>query len=298
MDIQQLRYFIEIVDNKSYTKAAEKLLITQPMLTRVIQQLEDELDVRLIERTSRFFRVTEAGEILYQHASRLMFQFEDIHRQIDDMKVGESGEVRLSIPGVILDVYFPRLLQEFYHLYPNIDISIIEEGSKLTIQSVLTDNVDLGLVMMPVADADCICASSIIHSVCRVVVSKAHRFAGMETVPIEYLKNERIITFSDTATLHDSFIELCESTGFSPHIAYKSLMPNFIFDMVGSGICVAVIPYPVIRRHMPPDMVSIPISPSMPWEISIIYRSGRYQAYAACRLLDFMHSYFSRLEEA
>ena len=128
MDIQQLRYFVEIARNKSFTRAAEQLYITQPMLTRVIKQLEQELNAKLIERTSKSFRLTDVGEALYLQAQDLLVRYSDLYRTINDVKSIQSGEVRLSTPGVLLDMYFAPLLVQFRKKFPGIDINILEEG--------------------------------------------------------------------------------------------------------------------------------------------------------------------------
>ena len=77
MELHHLRYFVEIARNKSFTRAAEQLYITQPMLTRVIKQLEEELDAKLIERTSKSFRLTDVGEAFYLQAQDLLLRYND-----------------------------------------------------------------------------------------------------------------------------------------------------------------------------------------------------------------------------
>lgn len=294
MEIQQLRYYVEIVDCQNFTKAAERLLVTQPMLTRVIKQLEGELGAQLIERSNKHFRVTDAGRALYQQARGFLVKYEDIGRAVEDIKKPRSGEVRLSIPGVILDVYFSRLLRQFYEEYPGIDIDIVEEGSKRTVQAVLAGRVDMGLVMMPVA-CDSLESHRVVQSDCRLVVAGGHKLAGKRSAGFAELRGERIITFGDTATLHDSFVRLCQQEGFTPHISYKSLMPNFIFEIVQARLASAVLPAPVFARFAPPGLVAVPFAPAMPWDVAVITRGGRYQSYAATQLMAFMREYFAGL---
>lgn len=298
MDIQQLRYFVEIVNNQSYTKASEKLIVTQPMLTRAVQQLEDELGVQLIERTSRHFQVTDVGEKLHRAATGLLRQFDDVRRMVEDSRESASGEVRLSTPGVLLDVYFSGLLRDFYGLYPNIDINVIEEGSKLTAKAIASDQADLGMVMLPVTGVGDFETEIVVRDVCQVVVSNEHPFAKRGAVRIKDLERERILTFGDTATLHDVFIEACGREGFRPHIAYKSLMTGFSFEMVALGLCAAVLPRPVISRYGPSELVSLPLVPEIPWDIALIYKPQRYQSTAAVRLREFIGSYFRNIQSA
>lgn len=298
MDLQHLRYYNEIVKCKSFTKAATQLGITQPMLTRVIKNLEEELDVKLIERTSKYFNLTDAGEVFYQQSLDFLLRFNDIYRSIDDVKSSNSGEVRFSTPGVILDMYFPILLKQFHSTYPNINISIVEEGSKLTAQSVLSDTADLGMVMLPVANQNQFHTTIVISSVCQVVLSKKHPLAKRQWIQMRELQDDRFITFSDTATLHDAFISICEKEGFAPRIAYKSLMPSFIFEMVSHNLCSAILPLPIIERYITGDLVTVPLRPSFEWKIAVISKKERYQSYASRKLLSFMCEYFQVEEDA
>lgn len=298
MDLQHLRYFVEIVNNRSFTKSAERLMVTQPMLTRIVKQLEEELDSELIERTSKMFHVTDAGMVLYEHATDLLQRHQNLYRHMADIKDAKAGQVRLSIPGVILDAYFPDLLRRFHSLHPAIEISIIEEGSKRTVQSVLANDVDLGMVMLPIKKHPALTVTKVWESACQWVVPKTHVLAGSEAVELKELKDERFITFSDTATLHDFFIANCEKEGFTPHIIYKSLMPGFVFDMVSYGLCTAIMPTPVIRKYMRADTAAVSLSTEIPWNIALITNCGRYQSHAAKRLSDYISSYFQQLGRA
>ena len=295
MELQKFRYYMAVVEHQSFTKAAEQMQISQPMLSRVIRQLEEELGVQLIVRSSRAFSVTDAGMACYKQAYELEQQYKTVFKVIHDVKQAETGEVRISIPGVILDAYFPQLLSAFNRLYPNLIISIVEEGSKLTVQSVLADQVDLGLVMLPIRGSSQLATAKLISNNCQAVVSKRHRLASQTAVAFEDLKKESLITFSDTTTMHDSLIKMCEQAGFTPHIAYKSLMPNFIIDMVRYELGVATLPTPTIQRHMGEDLMYLPLRPDMPWDIAVIHRKNRYQTFASRRLLNFMIEYFGKL---
>lgn len=296
MEIQQLKYFVEVVRNESFTKAAMQLFVTQPMLTRAIKQMEQELDIKLIERTSKRFHLTDAGKMLYKQAQDFLVQYDSLFQTIEDVRSVRVGEVRLSTPGVLLDIYFPPLLSQFHQEYPGIDISVTEEGSKLTAAAVRCGRADLGLVMLPVEESFRFETKVLISDVCQLVVSRRHPFAQLTSVHIEELKRETILTFSETATLHDTFIRMCGEHGFAPRIAYKSLMPGFIFQMVSMDQCIAVLPLPIILQGLSnEDLVTVPLVPTIPWDIGIIRRGEGYHSFAATRLFDHICCHFETL---
>ena len=268
MDIQHLKYFVEVVRQESFTRAAAQLFVTQPMLTRSIKQLEESLNVLLIERTSKSFHLTDAGRILYERAQEFLMQYEAIFQTMADVRSVKTGEVRLSIPGVLLDMYFPELFASFHRQYPGIDISLVEEGSKLTAASVGLGKADLGLVMLPVEEPSRFESHLLVSDVCQLVVSREHPFAQMPGVHIRELRGETILTFSETATLHDTFIQMCGEQGFAPRIAYKSLMPGFSFKMVAMQQCIALLPLPLILHGMCDKLVTVPLEPRIVWDIA------------------------------
>ena len=296
MEIQQLRYFVEVVRHESFTRAAAQLFVTQPMLTRYIKQLEEELNVKLIERTSKSFHLTDAGRILYERSPRFLMEYEDIFQSMADVRSATVGRVRLSTPGVLLDAYFPKLLAQFRHRFPGIDVSVVEEGSKLTAAAVGGGQADLGLVMLPVEDPFRFETKVLVNDVCKLVVSRKHPFAQMPSVPLKELKGEPILTYSETATLHDTFIRMCGEQGFVPRLAYKSLMTRFSMKMVAMEQCIAVLPRPLVLANLCKELVTVPLEPAISWEIAIIRRREGYHGFAATRLFDHICGYFAALD--
>ena len=296
MDIQHLKYFVEVVRQESFTRAAAQLFVTQPMLTRSIKQLEESLNVLLIERTSKSFHLTDAGRILYERAQEFLMQYEAIFQTMADVRSVKTGEVRLSIPGVLLDMYFPELFASFHRQYPGIDISLVEEGSKLVASSVGSGRADLGLVMLPVDEPYRFESKTLISNVCSLVVSRHHPFAKMSSVHIRDLKDETILTYSETATLHDTFIRMCGECGFVPRISYKSLMTRFCLKMVGMQQCIAVLPLPILQPDLCEELVTVPLEPVIPWEIAIIRRREGYRSFAANQLFSHICDHFASLD--
>lgn len=286
MDIQQLKYFMAIAEHKNYSHAAKELFVTQPILTRCIKNLESELEVQLIERTSKNFRLTDAGETLYVHGASLLDQYQDLYRRINDTKNLKNGNVHISSPGVLLDMYFPSILTDFRTQNPGINISLIEEGSKKTAQSVLQGEVDIGIVMLPVANQYEMDVYPLLQDEVRLLARRDHPLANLAEVRIEQLEDVEIITYNSNATLYDAFVKLCMNHGFMPHIVYKSLMPLFIMETIALGSCIGVLPYPMIRRYEEDSLTSIRIIPNFPWEIAAILKKGRYRSYATQKLLE------------
>ena len=295
MDIQHLKYYVAIVERESFTKAADALYVSQPMLTKAVRQLEAELEATLIVRNSKSFSLTDAGVHFYKEAKSLLSHFQDMRRSVDDLKSGLGGHVQISLPGVLLDTYFPKLLLSFHQQYPNIKISVDEDGSKKTAAAIRSGQADVGLVMLPLPDLSPFSTYPLVHDVCRLLVPKTHPLAKNKAISLQQLQDERIILFNDSSILHDAFIQLCAQEGFSPNIAYKSFMPNFIFDMVRQELCVAVLPAPIIERYLTDDFAVVDLTPTIQWHIAAITKQGHYLSFAARKLLSHIEAYFANL---
>lgn len=291
MDIQHIKYFLEIARCKSFSKAAEHLFVTQPILTRCIKNMEEELEQPLIIRSTKTFALTDAGEALVVYGSRLVEQYEDIYRHLQDIKESKVGEIHISSPGVLLDMYFPKLVTEYRKKYPGIKITISERGSRLIAQDVLDGKVDIGLVMLPVEETYQLNVVPIIRDEVCVLVRKDHAFAKREYVHIKQLQGVEIITYNKNNTLYNTFVEMCQEQGFLPDIIYQSMMPNFVMDVIAYGNCVGIMPAPMLKQFQTEDLVSVPIRPHFPWEIAMITQKGRYLPNAANSFLEFVQEY-------
>ncbi len=295
MDIQYLRYFVEVVRQKNFTRAANQLFITQPMLTKVIKRLEQSVGAKLIERTSKSFRLTDVGETFFAQAQDLISRYDDLFREIDDVKSSRTGTVNLSIPGTVLDLYFASLLTEFRYVCPDVDINILEQGSKRVIGDIRDGTHDIGLVMLPIQQLNMFDYKVVVEDRGCIMVNRTHPFAGRESVHFSELRDERIITFSDTAIFHDELIKRCEEFGFVPNIVYKTMMPSFIVQLIKAGQFVAVLPRPIVMHSKTDDLVAVPLIPQMDWKIGIIRRKDGYHSFAAKRLFEYMVTYFNRI---
>ena len=288
-----LEYYITIVQEGSVSAASKKLFISQPFLSRVIKSLEAELNTVLIHRTTRSFFLTEAGEILYNYAINISRQQEEVYGLISNSQNIKTGEVLFSCPGVLLDCYFSNLLNSFYNKYPNISISIVEEGSKLVAESIRGGTVDLGMVMLPIADINDFYSYSIIQDTIYILLSESNPLAQQESVNLSDLRQEPLIIYSNTATLHDQFIAACNVCGFMPNILYKSLMPNFTVQMVSLGLVSSIMPRPLIQRYIADGLVARPLNPVLSWEIALICKKDRYLSHATKCLLQHIYEFFT-----
>lgn len=146
MDIRQLHYFREIVNQSSISKAAEVLHIAQPPLSQLLKKLETELGTTLIHRYRKKWELTETGELLYQHAEQMLMQMQDVKQRIQEIEQGTSGTMRIGVSSAC-----SNMLIDYISIYrtqfPNVKISIINGDSEDLLKRLENRELDLALLL-------------------------------------------------------------------------------------------------------------------------------------------------------
>jgi LysR family transcriptional regulator, salicylic acid-responsive activator of bsdBCD len=153
MDIKQLRYFIAIAEEKNITAAANRLHMSQPPLSIVLKQLEDELGVKLIERNGKSMELTDKGHILYQRARQVVNSFEEIKNEIEDTEEGKKGALNIGINTLSVSG-FPEMLQSFNENYPLVSLKIVQNDSLYLAEMVKKRAIEIAFVRLPLEHQD------------------------------------------------------------------------------------------------------------------------------------------------
>jgi len=288
MDFRQLTYFIEVAKCNSFTKASEKLHLSQPTLSKMVKGLEEELMVDLIDRSTRQITLTDAGEIVFEEGLKIIESMEDLSTHLYDLMNLKRGKMQIGIPPLIGVLFFPKIIKGFQKLYPDIEINLLERGGNKVMEEVREGLLDLGLVIMPEDDEgfDCV---PFLHEKLRLFVHATHRLANRKTVEMHELRDEPFILFSEDFTLHDRVLQECMKAGFDPNVAYVSSQWDFISEMIAEKLGVTIFPEAIARKVDEKIVKSIPIvNPSIPWKLVIITKKGKYISSAAQAFIRFI----------
>ncbi|MGC4376953.1 LysR family transcriptional regulator [Fictibacillus sp. Mic-4] len=287
MDIRHLNYFLEVARQKSFSKASEKLHISQPTISKMIKDMEEEWGVLLFERLSKGIQLTDAGEIVYKQAQKVVEAFENLMHPLEDLVNFKKGTIKIGLPPMIGSNFFPAILGKFQAQYPGISIHLVEEGSIKVEEKVMSGELDVGVALSPV-QKDVFHTFTFVKEELRLVVHNGHRFAGKTKVALGELKDESIILFREDFALHDRIIQECIRSGFKPHIMYRSSQWDFISEMVAEGLGVAFLPEPICRNIRSKNVQVIKlVKPTIPWHLTMIWKKDKYLSFAAREWLKF-----------
>jgi DNA-binding transcriptional LysR family regulator len=269
IDLKQLKYFLAVAEEKSFSRAAERLHISQPPLSQQIQKLESELGVRLFARTTRSFELTVAGKALMTEAADLLARMRmtiDTIRQIDR---GEVGRLRVGIVGSAMWGPIPKLLEEFQSRFPRVSWTVHELGPNDQYDALRAKQIDVGFWREPRNDGDNLKHDHLRQELCFrenvcVAVNHQHRLASRPHVELADLAQEPLLTLAlDKSAFARHLIQSCVDAGFEPAIYQEASEPQTVLAMVGAGLGVALMPE-TTARVIWPGVVFVPIKTNPP----------------------------------
>ena len=290
MDLRQLNYFLEIAKQKSFTKASQTLHISQPTLSKMVKNLEEELEVELIDRSSRQIDLTDAGEVVYMQGEKIVESIDELSSFLYDIMHLKKGKMKIGIPPLIGMLFFPKIIKEFRKLYPSITIRLIEYGANRVQKEVEKGNLDLGVVVMPV-DEEKFDVIPFVSEHMMLYVHYSHPLANRQSISLHELQHETFILFNEDFTLHDRLIAECEKTGFEPNVAYESSQWDFISEMIAENLGVSIFPQSIANKVDPTTIRAIPIvDPSISWDLGVILKKDKYVSYASKQMIKYISS--------
>ncbi|TYR81496.1 LysR family transcriptional regulator [Priestia megaterium] len=293
MEIRDLEYFIEVANHKNFTKAASQVHLSQTGLSKSVKKIEKELGVELLDRSMRELKLTDAGEIVYQQAMRALSILNHLPNLLDDLMNLKTGEIKMGIPPLIGTLFFPRIAKDFNKQYPKLSLQLIEFGAKKIETLVEEDQVDMGIVMLPIThdQKDKFHLYPFVKEKFVLYTHKNHPLANERAVLLEQLKDEKFIMFSEEFTLHDRLIQDALSAGFMPSIAYKTSQWDLIIELIAAELGIAILPKSIFAKVNDPNITTVPIAnETLMWELGIIIRKERYLSFAVRELIHFLTS--------
>lgn len=220
MEFRQLRYFIAVAENLSFSKAARRLHVTVPPLSRQIRQLEEEFDVRLFERDRRHVALTDAGRLLLGEAKVMVAQAARVSDSVRMAKCGSIGQVKLGIgPG--LGERVSGVLIEHAKKFPAVEIHCRDIFSTAQYKALPEGEIDVGF-LRPYNGSSDLMSELLFEEKMVVHIGKANPLAKRKSLRLKDLAEEPLLLFDreTAARLHDKTLELYAAAGVTPKIIY------------------------------------------------------------------------------
>lgn len=244
MELRHLRYFVTVAEELHFRKAAEKLHIVQPALSKQISALERELGVQLLERDRRNVALTEAGRLFLDEANALLAQADGAVARARAVGFGEVGRLNIGFIQPALADLLPRSLRVFRQHYPDVVLSLSEATSRVAIERVIARSMHFAFTRLPVAARPELCTEALSEEPVLLVVPDGHPLADRGSIRLEDIAGEDVILVDRKVEpeLHDYYVAACNAAGFSPRVAHEVNSTFVAIGLVAGGLGVAFTP--------------------------------------------------------
>ncbi|MGF1569992.1 MAG: LysR family transcriptional regulator [Nodosilinea sp.] len=239
MELRQLRYFVTVVEELHFGRAADRLHMTQPAVSKQIANLEQELDVKLLARTKRTAQLTPAGQVFFEQAQQLLRQAEATIQLTQRIERGEVGNLTIGFTETAVHTVLPQLVRDFRQIYPNVEITMLELGTEAQVTALNQGKIDLAFLHPPI-DARGIELYPILEEPFIAVLPPQHPLLECDSIPLKAFANEPLIIHprQEGPILYDGFVQVCQGAGFQPKIIKESisLQTRVCLVAIGMGI--------------------------------------------------------------
>ncbi|AFV72045.1 LysR family transcriptional regulator [Streptococcus agalactiae] len=208
MDIRQLTYFIAVAEAKNYSHAAKSLFVTQPTLSQSIKKLEAELNTILFLQNGRQLALTEAGEILYEKGQLLMTNFNQMVTEIQQLNQEKKEGIRVGLTSLFA-IQFMKQISTFMATHSNVEVSLIQDGSRKLQELLAKGKIDIGLLSFPSTRNDI------------TIEPLQTSTKGYPEIELNDLRDYKVASLNEHYMLGEMLPRKCRALGFDPHIVFK-----------------------------------------------------------------------------
>jgi DNA-binding transcriptional LysR family regulator len=243
MELRHINYFLAVAEDLHFRKAAERLFISQPGLSRQIKQLEKELGFLLFERNNRKVKLTQAGVYLKQEFEMTLKNLDSVITHARLLTKGDEGYINFGYVGSAMQNVLPDLLVKMRSNYPNLHFGFKEMENPNQIKSLLLQEIDLGFVRLNKVPKG-LKIKSIFEDTFSLVLPKDHPIDSKNFKNLSQFKKEEFILFEQSYSpdYYEQVLQIFDDSGFVPTISHNTVHASTIFKLVENNFGISIVP--------------------------------------------------------
>lgn len=248
LSLRQFQQFLAVAETMNFRRAADRLNMAQPLLTAAIRQMEEELGVRLFERSNRITGLTAAGEVLSVEARRTIAQAERAVAMAKRAGKGSIGTLRIGFVASAVRHLVPQIVASFRQTHPMVVLELEEATTARQIAGIMADSMDVGIVALPIPPGaeSHVSTRLLVESRLLAAIPADHPLALTPSSPLTLaaLANESWVLFpgGEGPGLYATILRACSEAGFIPHVAQRAVQMETIIGLVSAGLGIALVP--------------------------------------------------------
>lgn len=282
MDTQALSAFLEVADTASFSKAAERLFLSQPAVSKRIATLEDQLGRQLFDRVGRQITLTDAGRALLPYARRVLHDIEDGRRALSMLSEKVEGRLSIGTSHHIGLHRLPPVLRAYTLAYPEVDLDIQFMDSEVACEAVLAGKLEIGIVTLPTQTLPQLKSRLVWPDPLAVVVAPGHPLAELKKPKLGDLADHAAVLPDEATYTHRIVTAALTQHGLKPRIRLATNYLETLKMLVMIGLGWSVLP----RSMLDKDLIALPIRElSLERELGVVWHEKRTLSAAATALI-------------
>ncbi len=278
MELNHIRSFVVLAKELHYRRAADRLFISQPGLSKRIRQLESALESQLFKRHTRSVELTFSGQYLLSEAQSILDQVEGIKSQIRLIEKGSQGEVRIGFVGSAMQGVIPDLVMKSNTLHPDIHFTLEEMSIVNQLEDIRNNHLDIGFVRQDKVPTG-LSIRPVYEESFALVLPKDHPVDQESFEGLSQFKDESFILFSSdysSTYYYNQIMSIFDNAGFDPIISNRSINANIIFKLVGNGFGIAIVPKSLAQDYnLPIKLIELSDIPQRA-VLSVVWKKKQY----------------------
>jgi DNA-binding transcriptional LysR family regulator len=295
MELRQLEYFLAVAEEANFTRAAERVHISQSGVSAQIRQLERELGQPLLDRSARSVRLTEVGAAVLPYARAALDAVAGARLAVDQLAGLVRGQIRFGmVSGCALPVV-PKLLAGFHRRYPGVGITLTEDDSDRLVASLREGQLDLALAGLAGDPIPGLEAAVVIDEALVAVVGSDDPLSALETITVDALRDQPLISLPHGTGVRAALDAACTSVGFTPRIIFEASALPMVTQLAALGLGAAVVPASTAQAHRAALHVLQITQPQIRSRLELVWNPAVAASPAARALIEHARTFMRRL---
>lgn len=299
MEMSQLRTFRTVAETLNFTRASERLHLTQSAISHQIKALEGELGEPLFIRGKRGVKLSQAGKVALEYAERILEDAETLRESVRGRAGNLRGRVRVAAATQAFVNLFADLFEQFMRRHTEVELTFrTTVSTEQTVADILNGTADVGFASLPV-NSPALQVTELFTDELVVIVGREHRLARRRSIRVEEIEAERLILFERGASVRRATDDFFKKVGINPRLTLESNDTYFIKHMVANGLGVSLLPAWAVREETEARRLArLPIEGHRLRRSVAMVSLGRFQASSTRAFLQFVLRHKDELQAA
>lgn len=300
MDLRQVEYIVKIAEEKSITKAAEKLYVTQSALNQQLLKLEKELDSQIFYRSRTEWALTPVGEVYIENAKKLLRIKKETYDQISDITEKHDNHLTIGLTAERGISMFAEVYPKFYELYPNVTVEPMEMNVKQQQEMIYRGKIDIGFVTLIPEQRTADHYTTIFSERILLAVPVSHPLAyrgkrygeELEEIDLKLFKDDTFVLLTPDTTIRKIVDPIFAAAGFKPKLLFETRSSQTLYRMTSDQLTCTLISETYAKDDGKTVYFLLPQRPV--WDICVTYRKGAYLSKAAKGFIELAKKYWKK----